>query len=165
MVWTHFESDIWTLDNRSLDYRLFKFVNKTEEPRQFRKGADGAKVVLLSNVNESANVVDAVLLDTGDALPKRKFSIENEMSEMTLSAATNSDYVYDMYRIDLGRYSEADIKANMVGIVSYEQELVNENECADSDVYENEDDSNGKAWFIDRTLTFICFCSRRLLCQ
>lgn len=49
-----------------------------------------------------------------------------------------------MYRIDLGRYTEADLSEKMVGIVTYEQELVHEIEESDSDFFQDEDDSNGK---------------------
>ena len=82
-------------------------------------------------------------MDSEDSLPKReKVELGSVMSNLSLSA--ESEYVYDMYRIDLGRYSESDIKDSMVGIVTYEQELVNECEYSDSDFFEDEADSNGK---------------------
>ncbi len=87
-------------------------------------------------------MAEAVLMDSDDSLPKRE-SQDLDASMSILSLTTTSEFVYDMYRIDLGRYSESDIKDSMAGIVTYEQELVNESEYTDSDFFEDEDDSNG----------------------
>jgi hypothetical protein len=57
----------------------------------------------------------------------------------------NGEFVYDVYRLDLGRFTSKDIegKANCVQIVSYEQEFLTDEEGTESEAYEDDDDSNG----------------------
>lgn len=57
----------------------------------------------------------------------------------------NGEFVYDVYRLDLGRFTSKDIegKANCIQIVTYEQEFLTDEEGSESEVYEDDDDSNG----------------------
>lgn len=92
-----------------------------------------------------ATVAEAVLCDDSEALKTiQKPSFDDSIESLALSEDANASYVYDLYKVDLGRYTEADIKANMAGIVYYEQELVHEEELTESDHFEDENDSNGK---------------------
>ncbi len=133
---------VWTHLLLFLDFKIFKHINRSETGSSFRMSVDGAKVLLLSELNDSSAVAEAILMETDEPLPKQENNnIDSYMSSLTLSAT--SEYVYDMYRIDLGKFSETDIKGSMAGIVTYEQELVNESECSESDFFEDEYDSNG----------------------
>ena len=131
------------------DTQPIKIVKPTE-----RAASNDSKVVLLSDSLDSSTVAEAILIDNDSSFTKQEFSkfikkneIHDRFGSINIKEEDKmaGDFVYDVYRLDLGRFTEKDIegRVNCVQIVSYEQEFLNEEEGSESDVFEDEDDSNG----------------------
>lgn len=124
------------------------------KPPTERTIANESKVVLLSDSLNTSTVAEAILIDNNESfLLKRDISKlikKNEISDcfdsFNLNETPSSEFVYDVYRLDLGRFTAKDIegKANCLQIITYEQEFLNEESGSESEIYEDEDDSNGK---------------------
>lgn len=71
----------------------------------------------------------------------------------------NGEFVYDVYRLDLGRFTAQDIegKINCVQIIRYDQEFLTDEESSESEVYEDDDDSNGIKQDYNNLLMFFVF--------
>lgn len=103
----------------------------------------------------TSTVAEAILVDKDSSfLAKRdicKFIRNNQISDrldsFNLGDEAAGEFVYDVYRLDLGRFTAKDIEgrgAHCLQIVTYEQEFLNEeSDASESDIFEDEDDSNG----------------------
>lgn len=148
----------------SLEFRLFKIVERggdgDREPTKIvkpteRTSAGESKVVLLTDSLNTSTVAEAILVDKDSSfLAKRdisKFIRNNQISDrldsFNLGDEAVGEFVYDVYRLDLGRFTAKDIEgrgAHCLQIVTYEQEFLNEeSDDSESDIFEDEDDSNG----------------------
>ena len=99
-------------------------------------------------------MAEAILIDNETPLAKREISKlikKNDISDCFDSFNINEEspiageFVYDVYRLDLGRFTAKDIegRANCIQIVTYEQEFLNEESGSESEIFEDENDSNG----------------------
>lgn len=110
------------------------------------------KVILLSDTKDTSTVAEAILIENDTFKHKKELSklIKTEFSDRFESFnlqddEMNGEFVYDVYRLDLGRFTSKDIegKANCIQIVPYEQEFLTDEEGSESEVFEDDDDSNG----------------------
>lgn len=136
---------------------MFKIVERGDrQPVKIAKPTERtgeSKVVLLSNSTDTSTVAEAILVDNENKIEKqeiskmiRKNDIGDRFDSFNINEEMDGDFVYDVYRLDLGRFTEKDIegRANCIQIVTYEQEFLNDEEGSESENYEDEDDSNGK---------------------
>jgi hypothetical protein len=149
-----------------IEFRLFKIVEKgsNEEPKRILRPTErqehvfsGVKVLLLSS-SDASTVAEAVLVpkENISEISKKESmkSNDNDLSEyfneFRIDTVTDDQFVYDVYRLDLGRYSSKDIKdkVNCVEIVRYDQEqLVNEEGSDESEHFEDDSDSNAEDYY------------------
>lgn len=143
------------------EFRLFKIIEKgnqkpikilTPTEKQAESIAE-TKVVLLSDSKDVSTVAEAILIENETFKDKKDLSklLKSEISDRFESFniqddEMNGEFVYDVYRLDLGRFTSKDIegKANCIEIVPYEQEFLTDEEGSESEVYEDDNDSNGK---------------------
>ena len=153
------------------EFRLFKIIERgnqkptkiiTPTERQAEL-TNETKVILLSDSKDISTVAEAILVENGTFEHKKELSklIKSEISDRFESFniqddEMNGEFVYDVYRLDLGRFTSKDIegKSNCIQIVPYEQEFLTDEEGSESEVYEDDGDSNGIKIFI--TYLFIC---------
>lgn len=131
------------------DRQPVKIANPTERTGE-------SKVVLLSNSTDTSTVAEAILIDNENKIEKQEISkmiknndIGDRFDSFNINEEKDGDFVYDVYRLDLCRFTEKDIegRANCIQIVTYEQEFLNDEEGSESETYEDDDDSNGKKRF------------------
>lgn len=109
---------------------------------------------MLSDKTDTSTVADAILFD--NKRPKSEISefyrqrgsdLCDKLGTFNIEDdAMNGEFVYDVYRLDLGRFTSKDLegKINCIEIVTYEQEFLTDEEESESETYEDEEDSNGK---------------------
>lgn len=140
------------------EFKLFKLIDNDNRPSTkiiLPESRNNTKVVLLSDLNCSGSVAEAVLMD--DKVDKIELSQLRKNPEISLNLQSlqfnendaNSQFVYDIYRMDLGRFTQTDIenKYCAIEIVTYEQEFLDEEDGSESDIFEDEDDSNAEDYF------------------
>lgn len=143
------------------EFRLFKIIERgdhqnptkiiTPSERQ-ENSTNETKVILLSDSKDISTVAEAILIENDTFKQKKELSklIKSEISDRFESfniqdVEMDGDFVYDVYRLDLGRFTSKDIegKSNCIQIVPYEQEFLTDEEGSESEVYEDDSDSNG----------------------
>ena len=109
---------------------------------------------MLSDKKDTSTVAEAILFD--NKRPKSKISelyrrrgsdLCDKLDKFNIEDdAMNGEFVYDIYRLDLGRFTSKDLegKHNFIEIINYEQEFLSDEAEAESETYEDEEDSNGK---------------------
>lgn len=142
-----------------LEFKLFKIVergNSQLQPTRVIKPTDidskKSKVVLLSDSLETSTVADAILINNEDEMRKNEISkmikmeISDRLDSFNFNEDGDSEFVYDIYRMDLGRFTSKDIegRSNCIQIVNYEQEFLTDEEGSESETFEDDEDSNGK---------------------
>lgn len=101
---------------------------------------------------DASTVAEAILIDPENSSDKKEISKLIKSSDIfnkfdSLNMKEESDgYVYDTYRLDLGKFSTEDIetRSNCIQIVTYEQEFLTNEDASESDTFEDDCDSNGK---------------------
>lgn len=99
-----------------------------------------------------SSVAEAILIDNQSPSSKHEISQlikNNNLFNKFDSFNVNEDsdgFVYDVYRLDLGKFTAKDIetRSNCIQIVTYEQEFLHEEDGSESETFEDDSDSNGK---------------------
>ena len=135
-------------------------IIKPTEREEGKANPIESKVILISDSFQTSTVADAILIkELNKNKQIQKQNLRNEISKLVNTDisthldsleieddAMNGEYVYDLYRMDLGRFTSKDIegKTNCLQIVTYDQEFLSDEEVSQSETYQDDDDSNGK---------------------
>lgn len=115
-----------------------------------------SRVVLLSETTNTSTVAEAILVGNGfnkkelSKLVKETAEFSERFESFNLEDdAMNGEFVYDVYRLDLGRFTSKDIegKVGIVQIVPYEQEFLSDEEGSESETFEDDNDSNAEDYY------------------